>query len=74
MTKLAFCEEAVRPPVYILEYGLNIWSDFLNLISGVLLQKVFEEVRVGENHHCDSDDCDWQHPIDVHISVTVRDF
>jgi len=23
-TKLAFCEDAIRPPVYVLEYGLNI--------------------------------------------------
>ena len=73
MTKLAFCEDVVRLPVYGLEYGLNIWSDFLKLISGVLLQKVFEEVAVGENHLHESDDCYWQHPIDLYISVTVRD-
>ena len=34
MKKLAFCEDAVRPPVYGLEYGLNIWSDFLKLGIG----------------------------------------
>jgi hypothetical protein len=73
MTKLAFCEDAVRPPVYGLEYGLNILGGFSTLISRVLLQKVFEEVRVGENHFCDSEDCNWQHPIDVYISVTIRD-
>jgi hypothetical protein len=59
MTKLAFCEGVVLPPVYGIEYGLNSWSDFLKLISGVLLQKVFEKVRVGENRLCESDDCDW---------------
>lgn len=73
MTKPAFCEDAVRVPIYGLEYGLNILSDFLKLISRVLLQKVFEEVRIGENHLCDSDDCDWQHPVDVYICITIRD-
>jgi hypothetical protein len=28
MTKLAFCEDAVRPPVHGLQYGLNILGGF----------------------------------------------
>jgi hypothetical protein len=53
MTKLAFRVDASRPPVYGLEYGLNIWLDFLKFDVGGSFKNVFEEARDGEIHLCE---------------------